>query len=233
MNFLRGHWQLMLITAVVFALWGTPVIIPLKILVVFMHEVSHGLAAVLTGGEIVSLSVSVEQGGLAVTRGGNAFVITSAGYLGSLLIGVLLFFAALKSRLDRMIMALLGGAMVLITAAFIREIFALGFGLGAGGLMLLSARVLSASVNDLLLRVIGLTSMIYVPYDIFSDTIARPGLRSDAYVLAEQFGGTTMMWGGIWLLLSLITIGACLRYATAAQSNIDFSNKTAAPHSRS
>jgi len=147
---LRGHWQLLLILAVIFALWATPVIIPLKILIVFMHEVSHGLAAILTGGEIESLSISIKQGGQAVTRGGNGFIITSAGYPGSLLIGIFIFLLALKSRFDRLLMA-------------------------------------------------------------------------------EQFGGTTMFWGGVWLVLSLITIAACLRYGIGERSNIDFSRKVAKP----
>ncbi|MFT6271318.1 MAG: hypothetical protein ACJA0F_000150, partial [Dinoroseobacter sp.] len=44
MKTLKGHWQLILITIAVFALWSTPLALPLKILVVFLHELSHGLA---------------------------------------------------------------------------------------------------------------------------------------------------------------------------------------------
>lgn len=69
---------------------------------------------------------------------------------------------------------------------------------------------------------IGLTSMIYVPFDIFSDTIARSGERSDAYMLAEQLGGTTVMWGGLWLVITLVVIGVCLRYGLGERSNIGF-----------
>ena len=49
-------------------------------------------------------------------------------------------------------------------------------------------------------------SMIYVPLDILSDTIFRSELRSDARMLAEEFGGATVMWGGVWLVLSLVAI---------------------------
>jgi hypothetical protein len=68
--------------------------------------------------------------------------------------------------------------------------------------------------------VIGLTSLIYVPYDIFDDTIARSTLRSDAYMLAEAFGGTAMIWGAIWLVLSGIVIAWCLRRILGTSSNI-------------
>lgn len=220
MRVVRGHWQLVLITAVVFGLWQTPVIIPLKILIVFLHEISHALAVWITGGEVVSISLSPQQGGLTMARGGNVFVILSAGYVGSLLIGVLVFFIALRSKADKVLMALLGAATLLIAAFYIREWFALGFSVGLGVSMLVAARYLPHSINDLALRVIGLTSMIYVPFDIFSDTIARSGERSDAYMMAERFGGATVMWGGLWLVISLAVIGVCLRYGLGEQSNI-------------
>ena len=40
------------IFVVVYCLWNTSLVYPLKILVVFFHEISHGVAAVLTGGSI-------------------------------------------------------------------------------------------------------------------------------------------------------------------------------------
>mgnify|MGYP001954922468 CR=1 FL=1 len=108
MTLLRGHWQLIAIVAAVFALWTTPVLIPLKILIVFLHELSHAVTAVATGGDIISISVSPHQGGEAWTRGGSRFLTLSAGYLGSLLIGVGILWIALKTHLDRWLVAVLG-----------------------------------------------------------------------------------------------------------------------------
>ncbi|MEO0904130.1 MAG: M50 family metallopeptidase, partial [Pseudomonadota bacterium] len=185
----------MLLTAAVFACWQTAAIVPLKILIVFFHEASHAIATLLTGGEVVSLSVSADQGGLVLSRGGSRFWTLTAGYLGSLLIGVTLLIAATKTTWDRQIMALTGIITLVIAGFYVREVFALGFTIGTGIAMIAAAAMLNHSVNDMILRVIGLTSMIYVPYDIFSDTIARSNLRSDARMLAEEFGGTTVMWG--------------------------------------
>ena len=44
-------------------LWDSAVIFPLKILAIFFHELSHGLAAVATGGEIVSIELFLSEGG--------------------------------------------------------------------------------------------------------------------------------------------------------------------------
>ncbi len=203
-----------------FALWQTPAVVPLKILIVFFHEASHAIATFVTGGEVVSLSVSPNQGGLVVSRGGSRFWTLTAGYLGSLLIGVSLLIGATRSRADRKIMAVCGVMMLVIAGLYVREIFALVFVIGTGIAMLLSARFLGHNVNDLMLRVIGLTSMIYVPYDIFSDTIARSHLPSDARMLAQEFGGTPQVWGVLWIAISLIVIGFCMRSVLGRSSNL-------------
>ena len=218
--FVTGHWQLILLTAVVFALWRTPAMVPLKILIVFLHELSHAIAVLFTGGEIVDFSINQNQGGAVWSRGGNRFIALTAGSLGSLLIGVGLLIAAMRTNADRVIMAALGVAMLLITLLYIRTPFAMSFTVAMGSAMLILAWKFGHAVNDLLLRVTGLSSMFYVPYDIISDTILRSQLRSDARMLAEEFGGATIMWEMIWLIVSIGVVGLCLRYGLGRNSNI-------------
>lgn len=194
--------------------------VPLKIIVVLLHELSHGLAALLTGGSIEQLTISPEQGGQALTRGGSRFFTLTAGYLGSLLLGMGLLFAALRSKADRAVVAGLGLLLLLVSVLYLRGMFALLFCVGLAVVLLAMARWLDHRANDLVLRVIGLTSMIYVPFDIFSDTIARSHLRSDAWMMANEFGGTTMLWGGLWLVLSLVSIGVALKSLLGQESNI-------------
>lgn len=222
MSYLKAHWQLLTLLAAVFALWQTPVVLPLKILVVFMHELSHGLAAILTGGEIVELSLSPQQGGHAVTRGGSRFLILSAGYLGSLLLGVALLAIALRTKADRAAMMVCGVIMLGVTLLYIRDLFPVVFCTLSGLAMCAMAKFLSHQINDMALRVIGLSSVIYVPYDIFDDTIRRSNLQSDAYMLADHVGGPTLFWGGLWLLLSLIVVLFCLRFTLAQSSNLEW-----------
>ena len=219
-GFLRGHWQLIAVTAAIFALWQTPLVIPLKILIVVMHEASHAAMALATGGEVVSLTVTADQGGLVVARGGNRFLTLSAGYLGSLAIGAAVLLAALRTAADRIILAGFGLALLVIALLYVRDLFALLFIVATGAAMLAGARTLPLAACDMVLRVIGLSSLFYVPYDIFDDTIARSTLRSDAWMLADEFGGPTLFWGGLWLLLSLGVIAACLRFALGQSSNL-------------
>lgn len=222
MRILRDHWQMLVLVVLVFAFWSSPGMLPLRILVVFLHELAHGLAALATGGVIEAMTLSPMEGGSATTRGGNLFLIFSAGYLGSLLLGVILFLGALRTGADRVLMGGLGLVMIAIAVAYMREGFALAFTLGAGLVFLLMAWFLPRVVNDLALRVVGLVSMIYVPFDIFSDTIDRAHLDSDARMLAEEFGGPTVLWGGLWLVLSLFVILGCLKLSHGKASNISF-----------
>jgi hypothetical protein len=220
MKVLKEHWQLLGLTLLVFALWQTPVMIPLKILVVFFHEASHAIMTILTGGEVLSLSISPEMGGSVWSRGGNRFLTLSSGYLGSLLIGIALLLLALKTNADRWILGICALATLVLTTLYVRDTFAIGYCLAAVLIFGASARFLPLDLVDLMLRIIGLTSMIYVPYDILSDTIWRSNLNSDARMLAEEIGGFTVMWGAIWFLISLALIYWCLRRCLGQSSNL-------------
>ncbi|WP_455204225.1 M50 family metallopeptidase [Kaarinaea lacus] len=195
----------------VFFLWEYPILYPLKLLVVFFHESSHALATVFTGGQVVEMVVIAQQGGHVISTGGNRFIMLTSGYLGSLFWGVLIYTVATITHFDRLTMFLLGVAIAAITLLFVSNGFAIGFGLVTAVAMILAAKFLHRDLNDFFLRLIGLTSMMYVAMDIYSDTIARSHLRSDARMLSEEYGGATVLWGGLWIALSIVIIIFCLR----------------------
>lgn len=209
-------------------LWNTWLVYPLKILVVFFHELSHGVAALLTGGSLIRIEVVREQGGLCVTAGGSPFLITSAGYLGSLLWGGFALVLASRSRRDRLATAALGTIILIVTLLWVRPLLGFGFlfHLGAGAVILAAAATLPDALNDGFLKVFGLASCLYVIPDIYSDTIARSALRSDARALAELTGLPTVLWGGLWILAALalasfFLIQSCREPGSAARSGQD------------
>lgn len=177
---------------------------PLEILVVFFHEAAHAGMTLLTGGKVIAMQVTIDRGGEVLSAGGNRFLILTAGYLGSLVIGAGLLVASMRTNLDRPILVCVAVAMAIATALFMRNAFGLFYGFATAGALLAIARWMPPIASDYTLRLIGVMSLLYVPRDIFSDTIERSHLRSDAHMLAQEFGGTTMMWGGLWLLLSLV-----------------------------
>lgn len=193
-------------------LWDTWLVTPLKLFVVLLHEISHGLMAIATGGAIERIVVTPDLGGACYCGGGDAFLTLSAGYLGSLLWGAaLVLLAARLTRASSWITGAIGVAIGLVALAFVRNPFGLGFGLAFGGALIAAARYLSAPANGRLLWVLGLTSCLYAVLDIKSDVLDRPELRSDARMLAEMTGVPTPVWGVVWIAAALFVCWALLR----------------------
>ena len=211
-------WKLALAFLAIVLLWNTWIVYPLKVLVVFFHELSHGLAAILTGGSIVEIQLQKEQGGLCITQGGSRFLILSAGSLGRLLFGGAILLLAARSRNDKAITGTLAVILLAVTLLFVRPWFGFGmmFGLGTGVALLLAALYLGKQGNDWLLRIIGLTSCLYAVLDIKSDVLDRPELQSDARMLAELTHIPTVVWGMVWLIIAVVATIWFLRKAGAA-----------------
>ncbi|MFH1724781.1 MAG: M50 family metallopeptidase [Elusimicrobiota bacterium] len=197
-------------------LWNTPVMLPLKILVVFFHEISHGFAAVLTGGEIDRLSVEMNQSGMAWTRGGIRFVIVSAGYLGSFLWGSALILGSAYTKRDRLITGALGLILVYVTIFYVRNLTGVLFGLATAAALLAAARWLSDPANDFLLKVVGVSSCGYAILDVYSDVVAG-SCWSDARMLAVMTFIPAVVWGVLWIGLSLVGLYYTLLWAARAE----------------
>jgi hypothetical protein len=195
-------------------LWDTVLVYPVKIFVVMLHEMSHAAAAVATGGAIERIDVSPLQGGVCYCPGGNAFLTLSAGYLGSFAWGGMMFMAARSRRLHAEWVTGAIGALVLgLTLLYVRTPFAIAFGILFGAALLGIAAKATRTLNRTLLLVLGLTSALYAILDIKSDVLDRPGVESDAAMLAELTGIPTLVWGAIWIGLALGVAFLLLRRA--------------------
>ena len=185
--------------SVVWLLWWSPVIYPLKLFVVLLHEASHALMAVATGGEIQRIVVTPDQGGVCYCPGGNAFLTLSAGYLGSLGWGALILLLARAKRPGpRNVTTAIGVAVLVLTALYVRNTFGILFG-ALFGAALIALRSTGRTVHVLTLTGLGLTSCLYALLDIKSDVLDRPYLQSDARLLAEMTGVPTVVWGVLWI----------------------------------
>lgn len=189
--------------------WNTPLVYPLKIFVVLLHEVSHAIAVVATGGHVDSITLDPYQGGATYFSGGSAFAALSAGYLGSLLWGGAMFSAARTRRVKaQWVNAAIGVLVVLLTVFVVRNGFGIAFGICFGLAMVGASRKIGARWNRRLLLTLGLTSALYAVLDIKSDVLDRPELHSDAYMLAELTGiGSATMWGVIWIAIAIAFCG--------------------------
>ena len=185
-----GGWKAMLIPLILVILsyhfWYSSFIYPIKLLTVLFHELSHGLAAILTGGSMLKIEISANEGGLCTTAGGVRWIVLSAGYLGSLLWGSALILLAAKTDYDRQIVQVLAGILILVTVIYVRTMVGFVFGILFGIGLILYAQYFTEFACDQLLRYLGLTSSLYVLLDIKSDLIDRNIPSSDAYRLGQM-----------------------------------------------
>ncbi len=208
-----GRWLgVAAVIALMMLMWNSPLLWPLKIFVVLLHELSHVAAIVLTGGHPTGISLSANQGGLAQGVGGNAFIVLNAGYVGSLAWGLLLLAIANRRRAVSWSMRAMGIGLGLATLVWMRPVISFGFlyGLAAALLLFVVGWRLPASVGAGLLRVLGIFSCLYALVDIQLDVLhpASWGRTSDASMLAESTHVPALVWGVGWTLLSLAILVA-------------------------
>jgi hypothetical protein len=95
-----------------FLLWQvsdlSPLVYPFRLFVTLVHELGHGLAAMLTGGRFIDLEVMHSGAGLARYAGGSRFVVIQAGYLGAAMFGSILLILVNKARDPRFLTAIVG-----------------------------------------------------------------------------------------------------------------------------
>ncbi|OHD54806.1 MAG: hypothetical protein A2Y33_02215 [Spirochaetes bacterium GWF1_51_8] len=212
-------WTLIALLAGMFVLiavfWNFVLFYPFKLFVVLLHELSHGLAAVLTGGRIVAIEITQDLGGVCTTVGGWQFLVVMAGYLGSMLWGGLILILAARTSLDKIIAAVIGGVVLIVTIIFIRPVISFGFLFGVvfGLAIGITGWLAPEIVNDILLKFIGLTSVMYAVIDIKEDLISRDIPGSDAFYMSQIIPLPPVVWGIIWGLIALAAAFFLIRYA--------------------
>lgn len=172
------YWQRMLgrqmaAYAVVLVLWVLPIPNPVKLLAVSFHEVSHGLAAVLTGGRVFGYAIAPNGAGITLGVGGVYPVILAAGYIGSCLWGVLLYYLTVRWRPNQCLTLL----MVLMTgsAAFgwLNDYTAT---FGTGSLILLLGLFWApSSAKVFVVRLIGSACCLYAPLEVAAKILGLGG----------------------------------------------------------
>ena len=186
-------------------LWDTPIVYPLKIFVVLLHELSHAIAVWLTGGVVNQITLDPYQGGATYFTGGSEILALSAGYLGSLFWGALMFLTANQPRIRKdWVNSTIGLSVILLTIFFVRSGFGIAFGIFFGAMMITVSRRIGELWNKRVLLALGLTSALYAILDIKDDILDRPEIESDARMLAEATGiGNATMWGVLWISIAI------------------------------
>lgn len=215
----RSFMILVAMVALAYYFWDFVFMYPVKLFVVVLHEMSHGIAAVICGGRIEQIQIDPQIGGFCrFSMPDNPFFqifVASTGYLGSIFWGALILIIAARTRYDRYVSLVIGLIVLMLTVFFIREVFGIIFCLSFSIIMLLSYKYMPDWFNDYAIKFLGMASCLYAIVDIKDDLIVRSGIGSDADAIARLFGIPQMSVaiGVIWIIISLTILVVALKIA--------------------
>ena len=179
--------------------WDTAPLKPLKMFVVMLHEISHGIGVLLTGGAVQGFALGIDESGLLKSSGGVFFIIAISGYLGSIIWGVLMLKTASSGRYNRFFSLFLAAVVILFTILpadvtldgvngdleqnWAR--YAIGF--FWGGVLLISA-LYAKRLNQGILYALGFLTCMYAIFDL-EDFLGGRIMFTDAGILARYLAG--------------------------------------------
>jgi len=176
---------------------GNRILYPINLLVTFLHELGHGLGAIITGGEVDRIQISQDGSGYTATIGGNRAIILMGGYLGSAIFGNILFYIGARVQsLVKPVLALLAASMLFTAMYWFNSIFTTGFLFLFSGAILLI--IWKTNFGREVLMFLGLTTIIYIIQDF------NVGPSSDLSKYAEiMVILPASFWMYLWLFIAL------------------------------
>ena len=233
-------YLILLASVITLLLWwvvpfGEYIVYPIRLFVTFIHESSHAIVAVITGGSVQSLTISTDGSGVVYSAPSGFFgalLTSSAGYLGTTAFGVLLLFLIRRSFSPNKLLIVLGGFVALMTVVFavISPVFnflslqatfssilftivagavlaAALIGVGAySSLKTANFAVAFLAVQCLLNALLDLKTVFFI-----NSPFVGADIQTDAGNMAAATGIPGIFWVMIWIGLSIVMISFGLR----------------------
>lgn len=178
--------------------YGRKILYPITLLVTFLHELGHALGALVTGGQVVSVQINSDGSGLTMTKGGFRSVILMGGYIGSAMLGNLLFYIGTRKKLTAQIgLNALSVIMIIVGIIWFDGLFTTGLLMVFALLLFFIAH--KTSLGKEVMMFLGLACLFHIVQDF------RVGPGSDLEMYAEIFVVIPKVaWMYIWLAVVVI-----------------------------
>jgi hypothetical protein len=190
---------------------------PFQLFGTFVHELSHGLAAIATGGSFRRLVVNPDSSGMAWSSGGVRWIIASAGYVGSALFGAVLTILSGRGGLPaRRLLAGLGLGLGVLCLLFVRNLFGIVTGIGIAAALWFAGRQLPHRLANGLVLFLAVQMMLNALDSLLDLIIISMGgfvAASDAHTMAQATGVPALVWALLWSLVAVGILAVALRIA--------------------
>jgi hypothetical protein len=194
----------------------TWVLMPLQYLNTHLHEFSHAFAAIITGGMVDHIQVSVDGSGLTYNAGGIQPIIASAGYVGAACIGAAMVALATNPAGAKLALRSISAILVVSLVLWVRGDW-MGFlsaVLWAPALWILGGK-LNGPARMFTAQFLGLAQcltsvqafLILLRYSAISTQ------DTDAKIMESLTGVPGILWASLWFAISLVLMGMALKLA--------------------
>jgi|ERR1035437_1043182 hypothetical protein len=230
---------LLIATFLTVAVWFIPyaeyLVYPIRLFVTFVHESSHALIAVLTGGAVQSLTISSDGSGVVYSMPSGFIgqaLTSSAGYIGATVFGVVMLILIRRSVSPHKVLFGLGAFVGVMTILFgiVSPIFnfltlqvafsTVLFTVVSGSLLsaalvalakFSSLRVANFSVAFLAVQCL-LNSLSDLKTVLFVNTpLIGSDIQNDAANMAAATGLPAFIWVVVWIAIAVVVITLGLR----------------------
>lgn len=220
----RGPILLVLLLGVIsMTLWRVPwvglLFYPFHLFATFVHELCHGVTAIMTGGDFQRFAVHPDLSGVAWSVGGIGWLIVSAGYVGSALFGGLLVILAVRGVSANYVLVGMGIVLGILCLVFVRNLFGIVSGLVLAWLLTLAGNRLPTHWAGMLLLFLAVQMMLNALDSLLNlvwISTYGVGVPTDAFIMQQLTGIPAFIWALVWSGISLVVlIGALvLAYRT-------------------
>lgn len=198
------HFRLLLFLMVYLILkymggsFGALVLYPVTLLVTILHEFGHALGALLSGGSVEGLQINPDGSGYTKTRGGSAGLVLVGGYLGSAILGNILFrIGAKHHRLAQGTLITMAVLMALVGLIWFESFTSTGILWAFAASLVFFA--LKTTWDQDVLMFLGLAAVLYIIQDF------NVGPSSDLAMYEKVVGlFPAQIWMYIWLAVAVL-----------------------------
>lgn len=220
-----GIWWLIVAAVATILLWQVPygdyILYPFSILATWFHEMGHGLAAILLGGNFQQLQIFPDGSGFAIHSGrlflgsiGRAFV-AAAGPMGPPIAGAILILASRSFKGASISLKILGGFLLFSVLIWVRSLFGIVAILLLGLIIFGIGLKASRWFQGFSIQFLGVQACISTYHQLdylFTPTAGFRGL-SDTGQMQQQLLLPYWFWGGLMAIASLVILLQSLRIA--------------------
>lgn len=237
---------LIIATLLTVAIWFIPyaeyLVYPIRLFVTFIHESSHALVAVLTGGAVQSLTISSDGSGVVYSAPSGFFgqiMTSSAGYLGTTIFGVFMLWLIRKNVAPHKVVFGCGvfiGLMTLVfgvfspifhflslNVPFSSVAFTVVAGLVLAALLLAISKFASERASRFIVGFLAVQCLMNALSDLkvlffINAPLIGSDIQTDAGNMAAATGIPSIVWVVVWIAISVGFIALGIRMYTAVRS---------------